>query len=261
MGEISNYPRLSTGGRLPILENSHFHRATAQTFTIVWIPASLLFILFLTSLWSWSILSTRWNELSQSNRAAAAIQPQAISHNAVEKAPKETTVVPIYFSPGLTPEIEAWSAEISRWAATYQLDPNLIAIVMQIESCGYRDARSSAGAMGLFQVMPFHFAANENPYDPETNAKRGLSYLSRGLELAGGRVDLALAGYNGGHSVIFINSSDWPEETKRYVSWGMNILQEIERGSGHSPTLQAWLNAGGDRLCSEASQFHAAMHP
>ena len=37
------------------------------------------------------------------------------------------------------------------------LDPDIIATIIQIESCGNPAARSTAGAQGLFQVMPFHF--------------------------------------------------------------------------------------------------------
>ena len=77
-------------------------------------------------------------------------------------------------SPLFTPEVQAWESEILAWSEKYRLDPNLVATVMQIESCGYQMAESRAGAKGLFQVMPYHFQDGENPYHPSTNAKRGL---------------------------------------------------------------------------------------
>ena len=92
-----------------------------------------------------------------------------------------TIVVNGSLAPLFTPEIQFWSANITRWASEHGLDPNLAATVMQIESCGNPSARSSAGASGLFQVMPYHFAAGDDPYDPDTNAKRGLAYLKRSL--------------------------------------------------------------------------------
>ncbi|MBI1856315.1 MAG: transglycosylase SLT domain-containing protein [Chloroflexi bacterium] len=58
--------------------------------------------------------------------------------------------------------MDYWAAAISRWANASNLDPNLVAVVMQIESCGNPSARSSAGAMGLFQVMPFHFFVTDS---------------------------------------------------------------------------------------------------
>jgi len=97
-------------------------------------------------------------------------------------------------SPIFTREVQHWADDITRWANASALDPNLVAVILQIESCGNPFARSSAGAMGLFQVMPFHFHFGENPYDPETNAFRGLGYLVRSLQTANGDARLALAG-------------------------------------------------------------------
>src|SRR5689334_16010438 len=70
-------------------------------------------------------------------------------------------------SPIFTREVQHWGPEIVKWADTAGIDPNLVAVVMQIESCGDPRALSRAGAKGLFQVMPFHFAFADNPYDPE----------------------------------------------------------------------------------------------
>lgn len=152
-----------------------------------------------------------------------------------------------------TPQIKVWEPQILRWASEYDLDPNLIATVMQIESCGHPGVHSGAGAAGLFQVMPFHFHAGESPLDPETNAQRGLSYLRRALELAQGNPDLALAGYNGGHGVIEWSPDAWPAETQRYVYWGSGIFEDATQGKEGSERLQAWLNAGGSSLCQRST--------
>lgn len=151
-----------------------------------------------------------------------------------------------------TPEVQSWASQIVIWASTYQIDPNLIATVMQIESCGNPSAVSSAGAQGLFQVMPFHFAAGEVMQDVETNALRGLTYLKEGLVLANGDVGLALAGYNGGHGVI--TSRAFASETQRYYYWGSGIYAEASANTGASPTLAEWLAAGGSALCANASR-------
>lgn len=150
------------------------------------------------------------------------------------------------------PSVQAWAGDIHRWAQAYDLPPELISVVMTIESCGDPRARSSAGALGLFQVMPFHFAENEDALNPEVNARRGLTYLSRGLDLAQGDVRQALAGYNGGHGVIGRDPSSWAAETRRYESWGTGILADLSAGRRPSPTLQAWLDAGGQHLCRRA---------
>jgi soluble lytic murein transglycosylase-like protein len=150
------------------------------------------------------------------------------------------------------PSIQYWSAAIQGWAAVAGLDPNLVATVMQIESCGDPQALSRAGAMGLFQVMPFHFTTTDDPYDPDTNAARGMAYLKRSLEKAGGDPRLAMAGYNGGIGVISWSESDWAAETQRYAYWGSGIYAEASGAAGESLRLQEWLSAGGASLCRQA---------
>jgi soluble lytic murein transglycosylase-like protein len=157
-------------------------------------------------------------------------------------------------SPVFTPEVQRWAAKIEVWAAANQLDPNLVGTVMQIESCGWPGAESSSGAQGLFQVMPFHFAPRENMRDPDTNAQRGLAYLALALARSGGNVNLALAGYNGGHGRIGQDRSLWPDETRRYVVWGAGIYSDAKLGLAASPRLAEWLAAGGASLCQRAAQ-------
>lgn len=151
-----------------------------------------------------------------------------------------------------TPEVRYWEQDILRWSQIYQLDANLIATVMQIESCGDPFARSSAGAMGLFQVMPYHFADGENPFDVETNAKRGLTYLRKVLTSASGDVRLALAAYNGGMTRLGQDEWMWPDETQRYVYWGIRIYEDARQGQEVSAGLQEWLEHGGRSLCAQA---------
>ncbi len=153
-----------------------------------------------------------------------------------------------------TPQVQYWNQSIVRWAAASGLDPNLVAVVMQIESCGDPSARSTAGAVGLFQVMPYHFYPADNPYAPDTNALRGLAYLKRSLAAANNGVRLALAGYNGGISVISQAESLWPPETIRYAYWGSGIYQDVVNGNLASPRLDEWLAAGGESMCSRATQ-------
>jgi soluble lytic murein transglycosylase-like protein len=153
-----------------------------------------------------------------------------------------------------TPEVQYWRTSIGAWAASAQLDPNLVAVIMQIESCGNPFARSRAGALGLFQVMPYHFAAAEDPYSPDTNAARGLSYLRRALAASNNDVRLALAGYNGGIALISRGESTWPAETVRYAYWGTGIYTDASGGATQSARLDEWLTAGGESLCRSASQ-------
>ncbi len=167
---------------------------------------------------------------------------------------KADSTTSVSISPIFTPEIQDWNSSILRWASESNLDPNLVAVVMQIESCGNPFARSSAGAMGLFQVMPYHFLVSDDPYDPDTNATRGLDYLKRSLTTSNNNVRLALAGYNGGISVISIGEWFWAAETSRYVYWGSGIYEDTLTGATQSARLNEWLNAGGASLCNTAKQ-------
>jgi hypothetical protein len=155
-------------------------------------------------------------------------------------------------SPVFTPQVRAWELHILGWAGEHGLDPNLVATVMQIESCGNPRAVSRSGAQGLFQVMPFHFSTGEDMQDPETNARRGLAYLAESLLQSDGDVRRALAGYNGGHGVIGMDPSQWPSETLRYAYWGEGIFADAAGGRTESPRLEEWLAAGGKALCFRA---------
>lgn len=157
-------------------------------------------------------------------------------------------------APLFTPEVQYWAPQIAAWSQQTGLDPNLIATVMQIESCGDPQATSSAGAMGLFQVMPFHFDGGENPYDPMVNARRGLDYLRRALEARNGDPRLGMAGYNGGISGAQRPESQWAAETQRYVYWGAGIYLDARAGKDNSARLDEWLNHGGASLCRQAAQ-------
>ena len=153
---------------------------------------------------------------------------------------------------GFSPSVLFWDEEIHSWADDWNLDPLLIATVMQIESCGNPNVTSPAGAQGLFQVMPYHFEFGEEMLDPQTNAARGLSYLSRSYKLSESDIGRTLAGYNGGHGQIGLEAALWPEETQRYVFWGTGIYEDAQTNNLDLPTLTAWLNAGGQHLCNLA---------
>ncbi|MBX3080753.1 MAG: transglycosylase SLT domain-containing protein [Anaerolineae bacterium] len=159
-----------------------------------------------------------------------------------------------------TPEVQYWKPWILKWSQQYGVDANILATVIQIESCGQYMVGSSAGAQGLFQVMPFHFEDGEDMKDPDTNALRGITYLKGGLELADGHIGLAMAGYNGGWGVIDWGWAGWYDETRRYYVWGSGIYMDalLNKKTEDSAALQDWLSAGGYRLCDQA---HAILFP
>lgn len=172
----------------------------------------------------------------------------------VADAPTNTQPTTGILSPVFTPQVLRWEPQIVAWSAEHGVDPNLAAIIMQIESCGHPFAISSAGAQGLFQVMPFHFTDGEDSLDPDTNAKRGLNYFVERLAQTNGDIGRAFAGYNGGHVAAGSSWSQWANETQRYFTWSTGIYDDIQAGLTQSPTVDAWLAAGGQSLCNQADQ-------
>ena len=164
-------------------------------------------------------------------------------------APNESNPI----APLFTPEIDYWATKIVAWANDWNLDPNLVATIMQIESCGLSSATSSAGAMGLFQVMPYHFQTLDNPYNPDTNASRGLAYLAQAYETHQGNLRLTIASYNGGIGGAKRAEINWPAETQRYTYWGWGIYNDAIVGKKESATLNEWLGRGGSSLCQQAA--------
>lgn len=94
------------------------------------------------------------------------------------------------------PDVERWSAFITEAAQTYNLPESTIKGLMEIESGGNPEAVSSAGALGLMQVMPFHFQPGENGKDPRTNILRGAKVYADALA-RWGDPDKAAAAYFG----------------------------------------------------------------
>jgi len=152
------------------------------------------------------------------------------------------------------PEIQHWKNNIASWSQAYRLKPNLIATLMLIESCGNPQALSGARAEGLFQVTGANFNAADNPFDPDTNARVGLGLFAQALAGANGNPGLAFAAYNGGPSIFTTSPGDWPRETQDYQYWASGISEEAELGVAESPTLQDWLDSGGQDLCNAAAQ-------
>lgn len=224
-------------------------------FSVYWMPpVAALFITCLLAAFALNApiqtSALPVNPLNPSMVLSTSAQVLPVADNVVAAAQSSATGG---ISPIFTREIQHWGRDIVRWANAASLDPNLLAVVMQIESCGDPRAVSSAGASGLFQVMPFHFRFGENPFNPETNALRGTNYLSRSLEAAGGNARLALAGYNGGIGVISRSEGSWAAETHRYVRFGAPIYEDARSGATSSPTLEEWYRKYGAGLCRQAS--------
>jgi soluble lytic murein transglycosylase-like protein len=119
-------------------------------------------------------------------------------------------------------ELEGYFKEA---AEKYDVDENLLKAVAKVESSFTASATSSAGAMGIMQLMPS--TAKElgvsDAYDAQENILGGAKLLSQLLEKYNGDTSLALAAYNAGSGNVD-KCGGVPSYTESYVNKVMSYL-------------------------------------
>ena len=112
---------------------------------------------------------------------------------------------------------------IDRWSAAFGVDPKLARALAWMESGFQQDVVSSAGAIGVMQLLPETWewvdtmllgAVTPRTYDG--NVRAGVRYLRWQLDQFDGDVKLALAGYYQGARAV--RERGLFEDTKQYVS-------------------------------------------
>ena len=110
---------------------------------------------------------------------------------------------------------------IAQAASRYQVDEKLVHAVIQTESAYNANAISSAGAVGLMQLMPGtarRFGVTDRQ-DPVQNVDGGTRYLKELLGMFNSNLDLAVAAYNAGEGAVMKYNNSIPPypETQNYV--------------------------------------------
>lgn len=125
---------------------------------------------------------------------------------------------------------------IEKSSAQYGVDPNLVRAIIKAESNFDANAVSSAGAMGLMQLMPENCEALgvEDPLNIEQNIDGGVRHIKEYLDRYNGDVEMALMAYNGGptrminRGVTSVNDIyKMPKETQSYVPKVMQYYRGI----------------------------------
>ncbi len=119
-------------------------------------------------------------------------------------------------------------------ATRFGVDRNLVDAVAWQESRYNPRALSTAGAMGVMQLMPgtARQLGVRNPQDVEQNVVGGTAYLRQQLERFGNNVPLALAAYNAGPGAVIKYGGIPPyRETQDYVR---QIMQRLSATSAYS---------------------------
>jgi len=114
----------------------------------------------------------------------------------------------------------AYGTHILRATIGTRVSPALVLAVMGVESGGRAEAVSSAGAVGLMQLIPAtaeRFGVTDSK-DPQQNIKGGVAYLDWLLKEFDADPVLALAAYNAGEGAVRKNEGVPPyAETRAYV--------------------------------------------
>ncbi len=116
-------------------------------------------------------------------------------------------------------------AHIREAAALYQLPESFIRAIMRVESDFDPNVVSSAGAMGLMQLMPATAARMgvRNAFDPREAVLGGTRYLRILANMFNGDLVLTIAAYNAGEGAVIHYQGVPPfDETRRYVQ---NVLR------------------------------------
>ncbi|MBS0539555.1 MAG: lytic transglycosylase domain-containing protein [Proteobacteria bacterium] len=148
-----------------------------------------------------------------------------------------------------------YAAHIADASQRFGIPEHWIRAVLRAESAGDVRAVSSAGAMGLMQVMPDTWAGlrvrhglGRDPYDPRDNILAGTAYLREMFDRYG-NVGAMLAAYNAGpgrYDEHLATGRALPAETRAYVAALAPILggaTATEAPSSAPPPPPDWREA------------------
>ena len=176
----------------------------------------------------------------------------------------------------IPPTVTHWRTLIDENAKKYNIDANVVAIVMTMESGGNPKAASEAGAQGLMQIT--HLTAGDiskkflkqprddayDLFDPATSVEFGTAYLAYLRDTFGEpqqspswnyTAELIAAGYNGGPGAansLYKGNGLTDTQTVVYSRDAFNMWRE--RHAQDSPTFDRWKERGGQILLDDAQQ-------
>ena len=198
----------------------------------------------------------------------------SLAYNARTQVPYQSAGVS---APWMPSTVTYWDKTIDEMGKRYNIDPNLIAIIMTMESGGDASAKSSDNAVGLMQITPLTAkdiaskylkkpVTKYNLYNPTTNIEFGTAYLAWLRDYFGtaqqgpswdSTVELIAAGYNGGPGAAgSLEAGQGLTDTQTVVYSRDAFNMWRERNAKDSPTFDRWKERGGTLLIAAAKIHH-----
>lgn len=151
--------------------------------------------------------------------------PATSASSETTQTPTTTTSDSDKDSLGCPSELEPYFKEASE---KYNVDINLLKVIAKAESNFNPNAVSSAGALGVMQLMPSTASSLgiSNAYNARENIMGGAQVIASNLKKYNGDISLALAAYNAGSGNVDKYGGIPPfKETQNYVNKVMNYYK------------------------------------
>ena len=183
---------------------------------------------------------------------------------ALQTVPATPTAIEVYATVlrHINPEMPGWqSRDLARRllvnAERWRLDTNMLVAIVTVESRWRTHAISSAGAIGLGQLMPGTAAGlGVNPRDPKQNLSGAARYLRGLMQRFGTHYSLVFAAYNAGPRAVKEYGGIPPyDQTQNYVVRVLDTWQHLTKTihlpaaafavalPAHSLDIDYWLDA------------------
>ena len=147
-------------------------------------------------------------------------------------------------------------------AAKYGVSSNLLKAVAKVESGYQPDVVSSAGAIGVMQLMPGTASSLgvTNAYDAEQNIMGGAKLLSQLLNQYNNNLDLALAAYNAGPGNV-AKYGGAPPYTQKYISMIKSIMNNGEQTINVPVTISSTSTSASDLTAAASAAANLLSGP
>jgi hypothetical protein len=175
--------------------------------------------------------------VAQANGTAPTPMPTTVTTQTVEVVGQYTNTV------------EQWRPEIDEWSVVYGVDADIIATVLQVQTCGNKDYFSERELRyGLFGVEWFLFSEGDDHYDLNRNAELGMEVL-RDLSQQTNSEGLVFGGWKS--RAAMVQSFDrWPRLAMQFFWSARPIYVGAKAGDGGAAAREWLASLEGQYVCA-----------